>query len=215
MNKRGKWRLALLALWLLAGLQQCKKSDENIPKELPEDLRDAAVVFVGASITENWDFDRYFPGYDFSKVIHFDWDKTQAWDSVREARPDIVVVKECAAYFYAEGGTPLAEFENSIREMVERIRESGALPVLCTTIPVDVGHGGCSQAQLDDLRAFNGWLRGYCSDRNIALLDYEQRIADSQGQLPGACHDGDGLHPNSAGYDLLSPMVIPTLQSVL
>jgi hypothetical protein len=215
VRNRKKWRVSLLSLLLLAGLQQCKKADENGPGDPPEDLRDAAVVFVGASITENWDFGRYFSGYDFSKVIHYDWDKTAAWDQVQAAHPDVVVVKECAAYFYSEGGTPLDEFENSIRGMVERIRAYGAIPVLCTTVPVDVGYGGCTQAQLDDLRAFNDWLRSYCSSQSIVLLDYCQRIADAQGQLPAAYHDGDGLHPNSAGYDVLSPLVIPALESAL
>ncbi len=45
-------------------------------------LADQRVVFVGASITEAWDFAAYFPGYDFRKVIHFDWDKTQVWSQV-------------------------------------------------------------------------------------------------------------------------------------
>ncbi len=212
----GKNRLILLALVLLASSFQCKKAEVVAPDgNTAKNLRDLTVVFVGASITENWDFDRYFAGYDFQKVIHYDWDKTQVWDQAQAPHPDIVLVKECAAYFYAEGGTPLDEFESSIRGMVERIRGIGAIPVLCTTIPVDVGYGGCTQAQLDDLRAFNDWLRSYCSSQGIALMDYYQRIADAQGQLPTARHDGDGLHPNAAGYDILSPLVIPTLESVL
>jgi hypothetical protein len=213
---RGRRNIILLSLVLLAASFQCKKADAADPGEdTSKNLRDLTVVFVGASITENWDFDRYFAGYKFQKVIHYDWDKTQVWDQVQALRPDIVQVKECAAYFYSEGGTPLGEYESSVRSMVELIRGIGAIPVLCTTIPVDVGHGGCTQAQLDDLRAFNDWLRSYCSSQSIVLMDYYQRIADAQGQLPSACHDGDGLHPNSAGYDILSPLVIPTLESAL
>jgi len=208
---RGKGRIILLSLLLLTALSQCKKTDGNGSGA----LSDLIVAFVGASITENWDFDHYFAGYDFRKVIHYDWDKTQVWDEVQDLHPDIVLVKECGAYFYTDGGTPLGEFENSIQNMINRIRNLGAIPVLCTTLPVDVGHGDCTQKQLNDLRAFNDWMRGYCSSQGIALLDYYQQIADGQGQLPGACHDGDGLHPNTAGYDILSPAVIPTLESAL
>lgn len=211
-----RWRAGLLTLLLLASAFQCKKADAVAPDEnTPRALRDLTVVFVGASITENWDFARCFAGYEFHKVIHYDWDKTQAWGQVQARNPDIVLVKECAAYFYSEGGTPLGEYESSVRGMVERIRSIGAIPVLCTTIPVDVGSGDCTQAQLDDLSAFNDWLRGYCAGQGIVLLDYCRRIADAQGQLPAACHDGDGLHPNAAGYDLLSPLVIPALESAL
>jgi hypothetical protein len=212
----GRLRVAWLALALLASSFQGKKADVIAPDEnTPQYLRELTVVFVGASITENWDFSRYFAGYNFRKVLHFDWDKTQAWDQVQALHPDIVLVKECAAYFYTAGGTPLGEFESSIMSMVERVRAIGAIPVLCTTIPVDVGRGDCTQAQLDDLRTFNDWLRSYCSGQGLVLLDYYQRIADAQGQLPAACHDGDGLHPNAAGYDVLSPLVVPALESAL
>jgi hypothetical protein len=208
---KGKGRMVLFCLVLLAALGQCKKAGADGSGA----LGDMTVVFVGASITENWDFDHYFAGYDFHKVIHYDWDKTQVWDEVRTLHPDIVLVKECGAYFYSEGGTPLGEYESSIQSMVERIRGLGAIPVLCTTLPVDVGYGDCTQAQLDDLRVFNDWVRGYCSGQGIVLMDYYQSIADAQGQLPTACHDGDGLHPNSAGYDIISPIVISTLESAL
>lgn len=203
-----RFALALAALLLLFG---CKTSEGGGSGE----LGDATVVFVGASITENWDFDHYFPGYEFRKVIHYDWDKTQVWDEVQARHPRVVVIKECGAYFYADGGTPLGEYEACLQSMVSRTRNLGAVPVLCTTLPVDVGYGDCTQAQLDDIRAFNDWVRGYCSSQGIILLDYYLSIADAQGQLPAACHDGDGLHPNSAGYDIISPLVIPALESSL
>jgi hypothetical protein len=208
MKNKGWIMLFSLVLMIAAG--QCKKDDSASGP-----LADLTVVFVGASITDNWDFDHYFTSYNFEKVIHYDWDKTQVWDEVQNLHPDIVLVKECGAYFYSGGGTPLGEFESNMENMVNRIRNLGAIPVLCTTLPVDVGYGDCTQAQLDDLRAFNDWVRNYCSGQGIVLMDYYEQIADSQGQLPTACHDGDGLHPNSAGYDILSPIVIPTLESAL
>lgn len=120
----------MLALVLLTALGQCKKADGNGSGA----LEDLTVVFVGASITENWDFDQYFDGYDFHKVIYYDWDKTQAWNEVQDYNPDIVVVKECGAYFYTEGGTPLGDYESCMQSMVNHIRNIGAIPVLCTTL---------------------------------------------------------------------------------
>jgi hypothetical protein len=207
---KSKLGIVLLCLLLLATWGQCKKSDGASGP-----LADLTVVFVGASITDNWDFDHYFSGYHFEKVVHYDWDKTQVWGEIEGFHPDIVLVKECAAYFYGEGGTPLGEYESNMADMVNRIRNSGAVPILCTTIPVDVGHGDCTQAQLNDIRTFNDWVRGFCSSQGIVLMDYYTQIADGQGQLPTSYHDGDGLHPNSSGYDVLSPLVIPTLESAL
>jgi hypothetical protein len=179
----------------------------------PHNEKETAVVFVGASITEAWDFGHYFAGYNFRKVIHFDWVKSNAWDQVPPLEPKIVVVKECAAYFYTGGGTPLDEFYAEIRKMVGLSRGLGATPVLATTVPVDVGFGGCTRAQLDDVRTFNAWLRDYCSSEGIVCLDLYAAVADGSGQLPGDCHDGDGLHPNRKGYDKLSPAVLPALRA--
>jgi len=217
---RKKSQIILLVLMVLTALFQCKKSDEDDGNgdgngNGSRNLNELIVVFVGASITENWDFGHYFSGYNFQKVIHYDWDKTQAWDQVQALHPNVVLVKICGAYFYTDGGTPLDEFENSVQDMVGRIRNIGAIPVLCTSLPLDVGYGDCTQEQLDDLRTFNNWVRSYCSSQSIVCMDYYQRIADGQGQLPASCHDGDGLHPNSAGYDILSPLVIPALESAL
>jgi hypothetical protein len=211
MGKVLRWAFPLI---LLAACGLCKKADDGqVP--VGADLKSVRVVFVGASITDNWDFGHYFAGYDFQKVVHFDWDKTQVWDQVQALHPALVLVKECAAYFYAEGGTPLADYENGMIAMIGRIRGLSAIPVLCTVLPVDVGYGDCTQAQLDDIRTFNDWVRSYCSGHGVACLDYYTRLADAQGQLPTACHDGDGLHPNQAGYDLISPLVVPTLQAAL
>ncbi len=87
--------------------------------------------------------------------------------------------------------------------------------MLATTLPIDVEQGGCTQAQLNDIITFNSWVRNYCTSNAIQCMDYYTQIADGDGQLPSNYHDGDGLHPNSAGYDDLSPIVIPTLENAI
>ena len=202
---------AAAAILILAA--SCSDEVENggtVPPEHNE--KETSVVFVGASITEAWNFNTYFSGYNFHKVIHFDWVKSDVWNEVTPHKPKIVVVKECAAYFDLGGDTPLGEFYAEIRNMVDLIRGAGATPVLATTVPVDVGFGGCTRAQLDDIRAFNDWVRNYCSNQGFECLDLAAAIEDGSGQLPRDCHDGDGLHPNKRGYDKLSPIVLPALR---
>jgi hypothetical protein len=191
--------LAVAGCVLLAG---CESKDDSR----------ADVVFVGASITEAWNFDHYFPGYNFGKVIVYDADKTGAWGTVAGRNPRIVVVKECGAYFSTGGGTPLGDYQAIMADMAARCRLVGITPVLATTIPVDVGYGGCTQAQLNDIKSFNAWVRSYCAGQGIVCLDLAAAVADSSGQLPTPCHDGDGLHPNETGYDLLSVAVLPALR---
>jgi hypothetical protein len=207
-------RLALMAaaaILILAA--SCTYEEENGNKIPPtHNEKETCVVFVGASITEAWKFNTYFSGYNFHKVVHSDWVKSDAWSEVPPHNPKIVVVKECAAYFDLGGDTPLNEFQAEIRRMVGLIRGIGATPVLATTVPVDVGFGGCTQAQLNDIREFNNWVRNYCGSQGLECLDLAAAIEDGQGQLPRDCHDGDGLHPNKRGYDKLSPIVLPALR---
>ena len=206
--------LLIIALCCIAGFMLCScNNDSTSPNST--NLADQRVVFVGASITEAWDFAAYFSGYDFHKVICFDWDKTQVWSQVVALSPDIVVIKECGAYFYTDGGTPLGEFQNCMIQMVNNTRSIGAVPVLATTLPIDVGQGGCTQAQLNDIITFNNWVRNYCTTNALKCLDYYTQIADGDGELPSNYHDGDGLHPNAACYDALSPIVIPTLEDAI
>jgi hypothetical protein len=58
MKDRG--RVIRPALVLLTALYQCKKADGNGSGA----LSGLTMVFVGASISENWDFDHTFAGYD-------------------------------------------------------------------------------------------------------------------------------------------------------
>ena len=183
--------------------------------EAPPRLADATVVFVGGDTTAAWPFDLYFPGYRFYKVIYDGPDKTRAWDEVARYQPDVVVVKECASYFDRGGDTPIDDYHGFMEEMVDLCRDIGAEPVLATTLPVDVGWGGCTQLQLDDIMAFNYWVREYSVERRLVYLDFNAAICDGMGELPAGAHDGDGLHINSGGYDIIAPLVLPNLDAAV
>jgi|GEM_PF-1304977 len=183
----------------------------------PVDLTDAVVVFLGASITEAFHYptyDEFFPDYDFHKVIEFGPDKSGVFPDVQAYDPDIVTFKECGAYFDQGGDTDLEAMEGFMEDIADFCASIGAVPVPATTLPIDVGYGDNTQAQLDDIIEFDTWVRSWCATNGWQCMDYYTWIADSDGQLPREYHDGDGLHPNQDGYDVLGPHVIPTLEGV-
>ena len=90
----------------------------------------------------------------------------------------------------------------------------GATPVPATTLPIDVGIGSHTQAQNDDIIEFNAWVRTWAANNGWECMDYYDWIADGEGQLPPEYHVGDGLHPNFAGYQVIGPNVVPTLNNV-
>lgn len=182
---------------------------------LADGLEDMCVVFVGASITEAWDFNTYFSGYDFHKVIHYSPNKPEVWDEVVAYNPDIVTFKQCGTYYDEGGDTDLPWLYDIAEEMVGLIQGIDAIPVPATTLPIDPGYGSCTQAQLDDIIEYNEWIRNYCSTNGLVCMEYYDQIADEDGQLPYEYHVGDGLHLNEAGYTALSPIVVPTLDSCI
>ncbi len=181
------------------------------------DLTDAVVVFLGASITEVFyypGYDEFFPDYDFHKVIEFGPDKSSVFPDIADLNPDIVTFKECGAYFDEGGDTDMPAMQGFMQDIADFCATIGAVPVPATTLPIDVGYGGHTQAQLEDIIEFDIWVRGWCSDNGWECMDYYTWIADADGQLPREYHDGDGLHPNHDGYAELGPHVIPTLEDV-
>lgn len=180
-----------------------------------DDLHNLCVVFVGASITEGWNFVTYFPDYNFHQVIHYGPDKPAVWSEVEAYNPDIVTFKQCGAYYDEGGDTDLTYLYNIAQQMVSLIQGIGAIAVPATTMPIDPGFDSCTQAQLDDIVEYNDWLRNYCSTNGLTCMDYYTQLADEEGQLPYEYHEGDGLHINDVAYALLSPYVIDTLESCL
>jgi hypothetical protein len=181
------------------------------------DLHDAVVVFLGASITEVFYYPtegQFYPDYDFHKIVEFGPDKSAVFGDIAALEPDIVVFKECGAYFDEGGDTDMPAMQGFMEDIADFCISIDALPVPATTLPIDVGYDGHTQAQLEDIILFDDWVRGWCDAEGWECMDYYTWIADGDGQLPTAYHDGDGLHPNQDGYDVLGPHVIPTLEGV-
>ena len=52
----------------------------------------------------------------------------------------------------------------------------------------------------------NTFIRSYCAQEGFHYLDYFTPLADATGYLKKELAD-DGLHPNSAGYRVMAPLV--------
>ncbi len=211
----------LVLLVLIALLLGCATSTAADEKDRA-DLHDYVVVFLGASITNDfyypvYDWDNFFPDYDFYKVIVAGTpDKSSGFDAIAALNPDIVVFKECGAYF-DEGGDSDHPFLHSCMQAIADFCVSiNATPVPATTLPIDPGYDNCTQAQLDDIIEYNVWLRSWAATNGWTVMEYYDAIAGGDGQLPADRHVGDGLHPNENGYiNYLGPIVVPTLEGLV
>jgi lysophospholipase L1-like esterase len=55
------------------------------------------------------------------------------------------------------------------------------------------------------LRAINAWMADYARRNGHVYLDYASAVGDAAGAFK-ADLNGDGLHPNAAGYALMAPL---------
>jgi hypothetical protein len=134
------------------------------------------VVLVGASIGNNWHFDRIgervpLPGYRFNYVGVYSFDKGPLIQKLvtDPDKPDIVLIKECASYF--PGDTE--QYQRQFLSWVETLRAVGIQVVLVTTAPVAEPTDYIPRAkifvkrligkplQLDSIKQFNDWLKQY------------------------------------------------------
>jgi lysophospholipase L1-like esterase len=65
---------------------------------------------------------------------------------------------------------------------------------------------------LDEVKALNDWIAGFCAQNGYEFIDFYSAVADEQGKLAEELTD-DGMHCNAAGYNRWKPLVIQVLKN--
>jgi hypothetical protein len=193
------------------------ETDTFIRKQVAEGVEDSLrVVFYGASITNNWDLDKYFPeihavnkgvgGYAKDLLVNFK-------HHVLELKPAAVVIKLCAINFKPH--IPRYILEDCVIMMVEAARRDSIKPVLCTVIPAAKPSAHIRDYSIkDSLADFNTWIRDYAESNSLPLIDYAESISDENGFLPRK-YAKDPVHLNETGYELVSGIAKPVVYEQL
>jgi lysophospholipase L1-like esterase len=174
----------------------------------------ARVVFLGDSITEGWHLNESFPGREFLNRGIDGQTTTQMLgrflQDVVSLRPKVVVVL-AGTNDIAYGISPPA-IENNLTMMGELAKAHGVRSVFASIPPVS--EEASKAHPLAAIRLVNQWLQEYCAREGFVYLDFFKALADSQGHLP-ADLSGDGLHPNSRGYSVMSPVALEAINKAL
>jgi lysophospholipase L1-like esterase len=175
------------------------QADNDRLKKLP--VPPNRIVFIGSQITRGWDLRMHFPEFEAVNrgisgqrlagyLLRFRSD-------VVDLRPKAVVIEFSSYNFRPENG--INELEDFIMTLSDIARANGIVPILTTVVPV----GPDFESEIeepynvqDSLNVYNRWLRPYCHDNNIPLVDFAEILGDSMGYLS---------KQNAAGQILLSP----------
>lgn len=177
------------------------------------------VVFMGNSITDYWPVkhpaffaDNGYVGRGISGQTSYKF-LSRFREDVINLQPKIVVIN-VATNDIAENSHPYdpeRTFGN-IMSMVELAQANGIKVVLTTTLPA--GSFGWNPSITDapeKIEALNKRLKAYADEHGIPFADYYSRLLAPDGRSLDKRYSEDGVHPNSAGYEVMEEVITPIL----
>jgi lysophospholipase L1-like esterase len=145
-------------------------------------------------------------------------------------RPDVIALSPKVVVILAgtndlagnTGPMTVAETEANLQSMAELAKANGIRVVMASLLPVsDYGHNeegkplnmtiGRPPAKILEL---NAWIQKYAAEHHEIYLDYFSAMVDDRGFLK-ADLSGDGLHPNAAGYAVMTPLAEAAIAQAL
>ena len=202
------------------GLDFYGRENAKLPPPGPRENR---IVFIGDSITALWDFAEYFPGKPYINrgiaaqttsqiLLRFHQDALNL-------KPKIVIVLAGTNDIAGNTGPmTLDQIENNYASMTELARSSGVKIVFASVLPIHnytkASHQYFAKRQPDSIIALNHWLESYCDVNGIVFIDLYSALVDDKGMFKLSLSE-DGLHPDAAGYKVLSPLVEAAIQKAL
>jgi lysophospholipase L1-like esterase len=201
-------------------LDRYREANAHIKPPAPGENR---VIFFGDSITDAWKLDTYFPGKDYinrgiggqttpQMLIRFRQD-------VIDLSPRVVVILAGTNDIAGNTG-PMAieQIEADYASMAELARSHSVRVVFSSVTPI---HNYIPQRQAmflqrspEKILELNRWLHNYCEQNNLIYLDYYSAMVDSHGMMQQNLAD-DGLHPNDAGYRVMTPIAETAITKAL
>ena len=191
-------------------LARYRDANRDLP---PVSASESRVVFMGDSITELWDRDsgKFFASKGYlGRGIG---GQTTPQMLIR-FRPDVIALKPKAVVILAgtndiAGNTGLSTLEmiqDNMASMVELAQKNGIKVVLSSVMPVcDYIQNQTKRRPNEQIIALNKWMKDYAASHDAIYLDYYTPMLDDKGVFKQEL-TYDGLHPNSAGYDIMMPL---------
>jgi lysophospholipase L1-like esterase len=199
--------------------------------ELPPPAADKPrVVFLGDSITDNWNnpgFGGFFPGKGH---VNRGISGQTTPQMLLRFRADVLALKPSAVVLLAgtndiagnTGPMSLDAIQDNIATMCDLAKARGVKMVLASVMPVsDYGKDATGapvnrtkQRPPEKITALNAWLKDYAQREGHVYLDYATPLSDEKGFLKADLAD-DGLHPNAKGYAVVAPLAEQAIAAAL
>ena len=178
------------------------------------------VVFMGNSITDGW----YNIHPDFFKSHGFigrGISGQTSYQMVLRFHEDVigigakVVVINCCTNDIAQNNHEYVE-DRSFQNVVTMCEMAKAYKVKVVLTSITPCAGYRWNTDITDVVAkithFNARVQEYAKKHKIPYVDYFAAMSNEQGGMRDGLHQGDGCHPNAAGYDVMEPLVLEAIR---
>ncbi len=198
-------------------------------KVAPRGKAERRVVFMGDSITDNWNkpaFGGFFPTRPYldrgisgqttpQMLIRFRSD-------VIDLNPQVVVILAGTNDLAGNTGPmTLKAIEDNLAAMADLAKSKHIRVVLASVLPISdyKSRDGkpivrTTQRPPDQIKALNEWIKEFTRENKLTYLDYYSAMIDEKGFMKSELSD-DGLHPNKGGYAVMSPLAEAAIDAAL
>ncbi|MGB9204824.1 MAG: GDSL-type esterase/lipase family protein [Terriglobales bacterium] len=181
------------------------------------------VVFIGDSITNNWDLAKYFPGRPYVNR-GIGWQNTAQMllrfrQDVINLHPRVVVILGGTNDISGAYGVMSPEdIESNYQSMAQLARSNGIEVIFASVLPVHnytpVSLDVYATHPPEKILALNRWLQEYSKANGYLYLDYWPALVDEKGLMRKDFSE-DGCHPNVAGYHVMAPLAEAAIAKAL
>ncbi|MEN9908877.1 MAG: hypothetical protein RLZZ540_2026 [Bacteroidota bacterium] len=197
-----------------------KYQEENaiLPPPEPDENR---VVFLGDSITEFWSKEQplFFQNKSYinrgisgqttpQMLLRFRAD-------VIALNPKIVVILAGGNDIAGNTGAATTEMiTNNIFSMIELAQVHHIKVILCSVLPANFFYWNPKEKPADRIIELNVILKEHALSKEIPFVDYYSAMVDDQKGIETTFSE-DRVHPNTAGYQIMSPLIEKEIELTL
>ena len=174
------------------------------------------IVFLGDSITELYDVDKYYSDYH---VVNSGIGGHTTEDILKDMKNRVYQYNPSKVFLLI--GTNDLQREKSVEEIVDNIKEilseirknrSKAIIYLESIYPVNntdidkVDHDMVGKRNNDNIKEINKQLEEYCKEEKITYINLYKELQDNDGNLKEE-YTKDGLHLSDEGYEKITEVL--------
>lgn len=203
-----------------AYFKRYEKENASLPKPARNDKR---VVFLGNSITEGWVM-KHPEFFKSNGYIGRGISGQTSYQFLLRFREDVInlspalVVINAGTNDIAENTGPYVEnytFGNIV-SMVELAKVNNIKVILTSVLPAAAfGWNQSIKDAPEKIKSLNERIEAYAKANKIPFVNYYQSMVSSDGRSMDTKYSAEGVHPESAGYDVMEPMIKKAIEKAL